>query len=94
MFKLDSNNRPVVVAGVPPDYFSATGGGIRVLISIPLSSFDDIFMKRRFSSYIYKESNIYNRNLLEYNTTAEDVRRDQQKVKTLLSNFENDLWEY
>lgn len=57
-------------------------------------SFDDIFIKRRFSSYIYKESNIYNRNLLEYNTTAEDVRRDQARVKTLLSNFENDLWEY
>ena len=57
-------------------------------------SFDDIFIKRRFSSYIYKESNIQNRNLLEYNTNAADIRRDQQKVKTLLSNFENDLWEY
>lgn len=57
-------------------------------------SLDDIFVKRRFSSYIYKESNIYNRNLLEYNTSAEDVRKEQQKVKTLLLNFENDLWEY
>lgn len=52
-------------------------------------SFDDIFIKRRFSSYIYKESNIQNRNLLEYNISAEDIRRDQQKVKTLLSNFED-----
>lgn len=25
MFKLDSNRRPIVVAGVPPDYFSKTG---------------------------------------------------------------------
>jgi len=57
-------------------------------------SYDDIFIKRRFSSYIYKESNIYNRNLLEYNMTSEDVRKEQQKVKVLLSNFENDLWEY
>lgn len=57
-------------------------------------SLDDIFVKRRFSSYIFKESNIYNRNLLEYNITAEDVRKEQQKVKTLLLNFENDLWEY
>ncbi len=57
-------------------------------------SLDDIFVKRRFSSYIYKESNVYNRNLLEYNITAEDVRKEQQKVKTLLLNFENDLWEY
>lgn len=57
-------------------------------------SFDDIFIKRRFSSYIYKESNIYNRNLIEYNTDASDVRREQARVKTLLLNFENDLWEY
>jgi len=57
-------------------------------------SLDDIFMKRRFSSYIYKESNIYNRNVLEYNTSSEEVRKEQQKVKTLLLNFENDLWEY
>lgn len=57
-------------------------------------SLDDIFIKRRFSSYIYKESNIYNRNLLQYNMSSEDVRKEQQKVKTLLLNFENDLWEY
>lgn len=57
-------------------------------------SLDDIFVKRRFSSYIYKESNIYNRNLLQYNVSSEDVRKEQQKVKTLLLNFENDLWEY
>lgn len=57
-------------------------------------SLDDIFVKRRFSSYIYKESNIYNRNLLQYNVSSEDVRKEQQKVKILLLNFENDLWEY
>ena len=57
-------------------------------------SLDDIFIKRRFSSYIYKESNVYNRNLLEYNSTAEDVRKEQARVKMLLLNYENDLWEY
>lgn len=57
-------------------------------------SFDDIFMKRRFSSYIFKESNIENRNLLEYNNTAGEVRREQDRIKTDLVNFESDLWEY
>ncbi|MCQ2230372.1 MAG: gliding motility protein GldN [Paludibacteraceae bacterium] len=57
-------------------------------------SLDDIFVKRRFSSYIYKESNIYNRNLIQYNNSSEEVRKEQAKVKTLLLNFENDLWEY
>jgi gliding motility associated protien GldN len=57
-------------------------------------SFDDLFMKRRFSSYIYKESNVQNRSLLEYNTTLEDVKKEQEMVKTRLINFETDLWEY
>lgn len=57
-------------------------------------SFDDLFMKRRFSSYIYKESNIQNRSLLEYNATLEDVKKEQEMVKTRLINFETDLWEY
>jgi len=57
-------------------------------------SFDDIFMKRRFSSYIFKESNIQNRNILEYNSTVEDVKKQQGRIKTELVNFESDLWEY
>jgi len=57
-------------------------------------SFDDIFMKRRFSSYVFKESNIQNRNLLEYNRTVEDVKKEQERIKTQLVNFESDLWEY
>ncbi len=57
-------------------------------------SFDDIFMKRRFASYIFKESNIKNVNLLEYNKTVDDVRKEQERVKTQLINFESDLWEY
>ena len=57
-------------------------------------SYDDIFMKRRFASYIYKESNIQNRNLLEYNNTVGDIQREQGRVKTQLINFECDLWEY
>ena len=57
-------------------------------------SYDDIFMKRRFASYIFKESNIKNRNLLEYNATASETRREQDRIKTELINYESDLWEY
>ena len=57
-------------------------------------SFDDIFIKRRFASYIYKESNIQNRNLLEYNSEVKDVHKEQRRIKDALVNFENDLWEY
>jgi gliding motility associated protien GldN len=57
-------------------------------------SFDDIFIKRRFASYIYKESNIQNRNLLEYNSEVSDIQKEQGRIKNSLVNFENDLWEY
>ncbi len=57
-------------------------------------SYDDLFMKRRFSSYIFRESEVMNRNLLEYNDNSDDVHREQARIKKNLLNFENDLWEY
>ncbi|MDR1680038.1 MAG: gliding motility protein GldN [Prevotellaceae bacterium] len=57
-------------------------------------SFDDLFIKRRFASNIYKESNIQNRMILDYNGTQEDVKREQQRIKTDIINMEQDLWEY
>ena len=57
-------------------------------------SLDDLFIKRRYGSYIYKTSNVQNRNFLEYCTTSEEAKREQDIVKTTLLNFEQDLWEY
>ena len=33
-------------------------------------TFDEIFHKRMFNSYIYKESNVYDRTIAEYKTTG------------------------
>ena len=57
-------------------------------------SFDDMFMKRRFSSYIYKESNIYNRTLIDYCNGVEEVHAEQERIKKEIMNYEQDLWEY
>ena len=57
-------------------------------------SFDDVFIKRRFQSYIYRESNIMDRNLLEYTGDALEAHAEQARIKTNIINFENDLWEY
>lgn len=57
-------------------------------------SYDDVFMKRRFSGYIFRESNIMDRNLLEYNNDYQSVHKEQARIKTNILNFENDLWEY
>lgn len=57
-------------------------------------SIDDLFIKRRFGSYIFKESSTMNRNLLQYNSTAEEMHKEQERIKTSIINFEQDLWEY
>ena len=57
-------------------------------------SFDDLFMQRRFSSYIYGESNVFDdRTIIEY-TTGKDAMFEAERIKTELFNFEHDLWEY
>ena len=57
-------------------------------------SFDDLFIKRRYGSYIFKASNVQNRTFLEFRGTVADVKREQEAVRTALINFEQDLWEY
>lgn len=57
------------------------------------TSFDDLFIQRRFSSFISKESNVFDRFLTDY-ITGEDVLYESEKIKMNLFNFEHDLWEY
>jgi gliding motility associated protien GldN len=57
-------------------------------------SFDDIFMQRRFGSYIVSESNVYNdRELAEF-TAGKDAMFEAERIKMDIFNFEHDLWEY
>lgn len=56
-------------------------------------SFDDIFQKRFFSSYIYMESNPYQRAIQQYETGLE-VLLEADRIKNEIFNFEQDLWEY
>jgi gliding motility associated protien GldN len=57
-------------------------------------SFDDLFMQRRFASYIYGESNVYeNRFIVEY-LVGDDILYESEKIKTSLMEMEHDLWEY
>lgn len=57
------------------------------------TSFDDLFIQRRFASFISKESNVYDRSLVDY-ITGEDVLYESEKIKMKIFNFEHDLWEY
>jgi gliding motility associated protien GldN len=56
-------------------------------------SFDDIFWKRQFSSYIVKEENVYDRTIAEYKKGM-DALLEAQKIKDEIIIFEHDLWEF
>ena len=56
-------------------------------------TFDDIFQKRYFSSYIFMESNPYRRAIMEYESGL-DVLLEAERIKTEIFNFEQDLWSY
>lgn len=56
-------------------------------------TYDDLFLKRFFSSYIYKESNVYHRGISDYKTGT-DALLESQSITSKIFNFEQDLWEY
>jgi gliding motility associated protien GldN len=54
-------------------------------------SWEDMFEQRRFSSYIFKESNAYDRRLQAY-LTGVDVLLEADKIKQDVFNYEHDFW--
>ena len=57
-------------------------------------SYDDIFMKRYFSSYITAESNVYdNRPINSYSVGMESMV-ESDRIKGDIANFEHDLWQF
>ncbi len=57
-------------------------------------SFEDIFQKRMFNSYIIKEDNVYNRRVDDYRVNPIDALLESERIKQEMVNFEIDLWEY
>lgn len=57
-------------------------------------TFDDIFMKRMFNSYIIKESNEYNRRIEDYKINPLDALLESDRIKNDILNLEHDMWEY
>ena len=58
-------------------------------------TFEDIFWKRMFNSYIYKESNVYDRQIIEYKETEPlGLLLEADRVKDDLFKMEHDLWHF
>lgn len=56
-------------------------------------SYDDLFMKRQFDSYIYKEENVYDRSIQDY-ATGIDALKESERIKQDVIDFEQNMWEY
>ena len=56
-------------------------------------SFDQLLLSRRFSSYIYKEDNLFNdRKIEDYKRKGLNYILESQRIKDEILNFEQDLW--
>lgn len=57
-------------------------------------SYDDLFMQRRFSGYIFKETNVYDNRRIEEYATGVEALLEADRIKQYLFEVEHDLWEY
>lgn len=57
-------------------------------------SYDALFIKRLFNSYIVKESNVYNNRDISAYLSGKNAMLESKRIEEEIFNFEQDLWEY
>ncbi|MDP2336698.1 MAG: gliding motility protein GldN [Bacteroidota bacterium] len=58
------------------------------------ASYDDIFLKRKFNSYIVKEENIYNNRDISQYLSGKDAMLESKRIENSIFDYEQNLWEY
>ena len=56
-------------------------------------TYDDLFWKRMFSSYIYKETNVFDRKIVDY-AKGIDQQLESERIKNQIMDFEQNFWSY
>jgi len=57
-------------------------------------TFDDIFLKRLFSSYIVQESNVFNNRPISTYAVGVDQLLEANRINEKIRDYEGDLWQY
>ena len=58
-------------------------------------TYDDLFLKRRFSSYIVKEANVYDdRSINDYTVGGIPNQLESERITNEIMDKEQDMWEY
>ena len=58
-----------------------------------LPSWENVFLTRRFNSYITRETNVYNRMITDY-LTGSDAIWESERIESMLLDISQDMWEY
>jgi gliding motility associated protien GldN len=56
-----------------------------------IKTIEDVFFFRHFSSEIYKESNVYDRQLSDY-LIGDDIKKEALKIEVRIIEAEHDIW--
>ena len=57
-------------------------------------TFDDVFIKRYFGSYIYREANVFNNRQIDSYTAGMEATLEAERIKNDLYTKEHDMWEF
>ncbi len=57
-------------------------------------SFDDIFIKRYFDSYIVQEANVYDNRSIDQYAAGKQAILESQRIKEEIFTWEHDVWEF
>lgn len=57
-------------------------------------SFDDLFIKRLFNSYVVTEENVYNNRTISAYLSGKEAMLESKRIEDKIFNYEQDLWEY
>lgn len=57
-------------------------------------SFDDVFLKRKFNSYIVREENVYNNRSISNYLGSKDAMLESKRIENSIFDYEQNLWEY
>lgn len=57
-------------------------------------TFDELFIKRFFNSYIVKESNVFNNRDINAYLSGKNAMLESKRIEDEIFDFEQDLWEY
>lgn len=57
-------------------------------------TFDDLFIKRFFNSYIVAQENVYNNRQISSYLSGKEAMLESKRIESEIFDYEQDLWEY